>query len=61
MRKKLSALVQAMALFNAMDERDRNTLADWVKSQTATPRKAAVKKGKKPVALIEDRFEGAAV
>jgi len=43
-KKKLSNLVQAMNLFALLDERDKQTLADYVKSQTATPRKKAVKK-----------------
>ena len=51
-RKKLSPLVQAMTLFNQMDERDRNTLADWIRSQTATPRKAAAKKTAKAKATL---------
>lgn len=45
-RKKLSPLVQAMNLFGQMDERDKQTLADWIRSQTATPRKKSTK-GKK--------------
>jgi mono/diheme cytochrome c family protein len=43
-KKKLSPLVQAMNLFAQLDERDRQTLADYVRSQTATPRKKSVKK-----------------
>lgn len=46
-RKKLSPLVQAMNLFGQMDERDKQTLADWVRSQTTTPRKKS-NKVKKP-------------
>jgi len=54
-RKKLSPLVQAMTLFNQMDERDRNTLADFIRSQTATPRKAVAKKtAKTKPALLPD-------
>jgi len=63
-RKKLSPLVQAMTLFSQMDERDRITLADYIKSQTATPRKAATKKTAKAKAVLlpdnpEDFHKGA--
>lgn len=50
-RKKVSPLVQAMALFAQMDERDRQTLADYVRTQTATPRKRTTKK---PQPLLTD-------
>ncbi len=57
-RKKLSPLVQAMTLFNQMDERDKVTLADYIKSQTLTPRKAAAKKtGKVKPTLLPDNPE----
>jgi len=51
-KRKLSPLVQAMTLFNQMDERDKVTLADYIKSQTAVPRKAAAKKPAKPAACV---------
>lgn len=53
-RKKLSPLVQAMNLFGQMDERDKQTLADWIRSQTATPRKVSTKKSSKRVTLLPD-------
>lgn len=50
-RRKVSALVQAMALFAQMDERDRQTLADYIRTQTATPRKKSTKPKKDPPLL----------
>lgn len=48
-KKKLSPLVQAMNLFAQLDERDRQTLADYVRSQTVTvrPKSTAPSAGKK--------------
>ena len=43
-KKKLSTLVQAMNLFVLLDERDKQTLADYIRSQTTTPRKGSKKK-----------------
>lgn len=37
-RKKLSPLVQAMTLYAELDERDKQTLADFIKSQTTRPK-----------------------
>lgn len=48
-KKKLSNLVQAMNLFVLLDERDKQTLADYVHSQTATPRKGKKKVEKDPI------------
>ncbi len=57
-RRKLSSLVHAMALFNQMDERDKQTMSDWIRSQTVTPRKAAAKKtAKTKPALLPDNPE----
>lgn len=53
-RKKVSPLVQAMALFAQMDERDKQTLADYVRTQTATPRKKAAKAKKDAPPLLTD-------
>jgi hypothetical protein len=45
-----------MTLFNQLDERDKLTLADYIRSQTATPRKPATKKKKEvpPLTLLPD-------
>lgn len=56
-KKKLSPLVQAMNLFAQMDERDRQTLADYVRSQTQAPRKPATKKASKKAPLLPDNPE----
>lgn len=37
-RKKLSPLVQCMSMYAELDERDKQTLADWIKSQTTRPK-----------------------
>lgn len=47
-KKKVSPLVQCMNLFVILDERDKTTMADFVRSQTATPRKKATKKSDQP-------------
>jgi mono/diheme cytochrome c family protein len=47
--RKLSLLVQAMNLFTQLDERDRQTLAAYVRSQTAAPRKKPTKKVETPI------------
>jgi hypothetical protein len=52
-KKKLSALVQAMNLFAQLDERDRQTLADYVRSQTQAVR---VPKSSKPVPRAEKKL-----
>lgn len=44
-RRKPSPLVQAIAAYNTLDEKDRATLADYIRTQT--PRTAKTKKGKK--------------
>lgn len=51
-RKKVSPLVQAMALFAQMDERDKQTLADYVRTQTATPRKKTAKAKKEAPPML---------
>jgi hypothetical protein len=55
-KKKLSPLVQALDIFNKLDKEDRVTFAEYVKSQTATPRKRAEKKEK---TLVFDATKGA--
>jgi len=50
-KRKINPLAQAIVLFNQLDERDRQTMADYVKSQTAKPRKKTVK-SEKP--LLQD-------
>jgi cytochrome c553 len=44
-RRKPSPLVQAIAALNALDEKDRATLADYIRTQT--PRSTKSKKNKK--------------
>jgi mono/diheme cytochrome c family protein len=44
-RRKPSPLVQAIAAFNALDEKDRATLADYIRTQM--PRTTKAKKNKK--------------
>jgi|SRR5688572_26398792 len=53
-KRKLSPVVQAMTLFNQLDERDKLILADYIRAQTATPRKAATKKKKDTPLLVPD-------
>ena len=43
-RRKPSPLVQAIAAFNALDEKDRSTLADYIRTQTPRAGRAAPKK-----------------
>jgi len=50
-KRKTNPLAQAIVLFNQLDERDKQTMADYVKSQTAKPRKKTVK-SEKP--LLQD-------
>lgn len=38
MKRKLSPLVQAIALYNSLDDRDKVTLSEYIKSQTASTR-----------------------
>jgi hypothetical protein len=59
-KRKLSLLVQAMNLFAQMDERDRTTLAEYVRTQTATPRKKATKKVETPLLKDASKQQGAA-
>ena len=46
-RKKLSPEVEIMNLFATLNEDGKRIVVDWVKSQMATPRKAATKKTEK--------------
>lgn len=39
-RKKLSPLVEAMNMYASLDDRDRNTLLDWIKSQQPKKQRA---------------------
>jgi hypothetical protein len=49
-----------MNLFAQLDERDKQTLADYVRSQTAAPRKKATKKVETPLLKDASRQQGAA-
>lgn len=51
-RKKLSPLVEAMSLYSSLDERDRTTLADWIKSQTPKKQRAKSPAKKKPAEIV---------
>jgi hypothetical protein len=55
-KRKLSPLVQAMNLFAEMDDRDKQTLADYVRTQTAAPRKKPEKTTtkKKAPSVLQD-------
>jgi cytochrome c553 len=47
-RRKPSPLVQAIAAFNALDEKDRATLADYIRTQTPRNSRNTTKKSRKP-------------
>ncbi len=46
-KRKQNPAVKIMVLFSELNESEKAVVADWVKSQTAAPRKAVVKKGGK--------------
>ena len=49
-RRKPSPLVQAIAAYNALDEKDRATLTDYIRTQTPRNSKTKTnKQTKKPV------------
>lgn len=47
-RRKPSPLVQAIAAYNALDEKDRTTLTDYIRTQTPRNSKGKGKGTKKP-------------
>ena len=47
-KRKLSAVVAAMNIYSELDERDRTTLADWIRSQQPKVRRQPAKKKIKP-------------
>lgn len=62
-RRKPSPLVQAIAAFNALDEKDRATLVDYIRTQTPRISKnSTTKKSRKPADTAGDEAaKGASV
>jgi cytochrome c553 len=60
-RRKPSPLVQAIAAYNALDEKDRATLADYIRTQTPRGSKTANKKSRKPTDAADESGKGASV
>lgn len=53
-RRKPSPLVQAIAAFNALDEKDRATLADYIRTQTPRASKGKAKSKKAEASNVTD-------
>ena len=60
-RRKPSPLVQAIAAFNTLDEKDRATLADYIRTQTPRGSKITAKKSRKAVDASDETAKGASV
>jgi hypothetical protein len=61
-RRKPSPLVQAIAAFNALDEKDRATLADYIRTQIPRNSKSTAKKSRKVAdAPSDETAKGASV
>lgn len=52
MPRKISSEVKIMNLFVTLSDEGRRIVGDWIKSQTATPRKASTKKAKKDTPIL---------
>lgn len=58
-KRKVQPLIQAMNLFDSLDERDQATLADWIRSQMRPREKTAPKSPASPVVRRSSkRLEG---